>query len=268
MLEMKFYPPHPTHFYPPHPTHQDSTKIENKFLEQVIERSPFQGEKLQSEDDEKLYFRDLSWSFPCLWSFTNLYEVWSLGYRWNDLACFFDSIPFTLRPLILNALSLLEDNLKHRISLLKDAHTQYDAHYESESVMFEMQNECGFLEYHLNPDTGERRGVSVNCQLAWLWNMTRPVLLHKLANYDLDFFCPDADFLRLLVDDILHEFEDGERYFRMFASVDRMRRAVLVQWSVMRRYNAVGQCYMVSPDVNRYSATADRVFASRSPSAD
>ena len=75
--------------------------------------------------------------------------------------------------------------------------------------------------------------------------MTRPVLFHKMANYDLDFFCPEADFLRLLVDDILHEFEDGERYYRMYASVDRVRRAVLVQWSVMRRYNAVGQRYMV-----------------------
>jgi hypothetical protein len=183
----------------------------------------------------------------------------------------FDSVPFTLRPLLLNVLSLLEDDLNQRISTLKDAHADCDVHGELDSttlLMFEVQNECGYIEHHLDPETGERRGILVNSYLALLWNMTRPVLLHKMANYDLDFFCPEADFLRLLVDDILHEFEGGERYFRMFASVDHVRRAVLVQWSVLRRYNAVGQRYMVSAAREKHRrAMAELIVAPRPPSA-
>jgi hypothetical protein len=53
-------------------------------------------------------------------------------------------------------------------------HPAYDVHYELGSTMFEMQNESGFMEFLLNPDNGERRGVLDNARQALLWNMTKP----------------------------------------------------------------------------------------------
>ena len=89
---------------------------------------------MHSEEEEDMNLRGLSWSPHCLWSFTNLYELWAFGYRWDDMACFFDSIPVMLRPLLLNALSLLEDNLSYRISVMKEVHAQCDVHGDPDSA--------------------------------------------------------------------------------------------------------------------------------------
>ncbi len=75
----------------------------------------------EEEESEHMRFRDLSWPFPCLWSFTQqpqLYERWACGYRSEDTSCLFDSVPFTLRTLRLNVLSLFKDDMNQRISTL------------------------------------------------------------------------------------------------------------------------------------------------------
>ena len=195
--------------------------------------------------------RSLSTS-PCLWNFSHLREIWLFGYRSTEVSNFLDSIPIKMWPSLMNVLGLLEkkyvtSRVRTELKAINIRPKELSSFQsEIENEMWEEQKECGYLQLTFDTESGDRSDIAVNDFQAYLWNMTKQELFCRLANFNMPFFVPETDFLQLIVDDILHEFHDRERYYRIYTSFDPPQNAILVHCSVRRRFNACGQCYLVT----------------------
>jgi hypothetical protein len=192
----------------------------------------------------------LSIASTCGWNFAHLRELWSFGFRLSDISNFFDSIPSTLAPVLKTALNFLEDISERRVSELKKVcfgplvcEVDID---ECESRMWESTQECGCIQLFFDRQTRIRRDVFFNSRHSSIYfSLNASELFHRTTYFDVPFFCPEFDLLCLLVDDILHEFEDRIRCFRVTNFVDPSQNAVLVCCSVTRRFNGMGELAMV-----------------------
>ena len=186
---------------------------------------------------------------PCLWKFLHLREIWQFGFRSADISNFLGSIPMILWPTFKKVLSLMEEKYYQPKTnkLTKISGSDSDCfQYLMEAAMWEDQNECGFIQFDFDPETGDRTKISTNDFMACLWGMTKQDLLYRLSVHSMPLIVPGVDLLYLMVDDILHEFRDSERYLRLFTSFDPPSRAILVHWSTRRNFNAYGGCHMVA----------------------
>ena len=173
------------------------------------------------------------------------------GYRISEVYSLIDFIPTTLWPSLELCLQLLDSLYHGRTTCLNDGCKKNQFQHDSlspidfDKAMWESQSECGFVQIDFNPETGEQTGVAVNALQSSIWNMSSKDLLEMITNFDMPLMSPKSDLLFLLVDEICNEFRDKERFYRIFTSPDQPRSAILVHHSTTRRFNAVGQCYMV-----------------------
>ena len=185
-------------------------------------------------------------SSPYLWKYLHLQELWLFGYRTDDISNFLGSIPIAMWPSLRHLLFLLEK--KYQPTTFAPQLTVQSTDFgqsKLETTMWEDQNDCGFLQFTFDPSTGERLEITANDFQACFWNMTKHELLSRLENYSMPLFVTSIDFLELFIDDLLNEFQDRERYCRAFSNLSPLSNAVLVHWSIQRRFNSCGQCYLV-----------------------
>ena len=158
------------------------------------------------------------------WNFHHLRELWSIGYRESELSELVSNFPAAISPVLKKNLQLMQDLAINRIRLLNDANNQLRSSHamrsrnqdDFNSAMWESDETFGILQMSLVPETGQRKGISLNSRFASLVScMSLEDLRITFMRNESSLPCPTSDLLLLLVDDILHDFQDRERYFRL-----------------------------------------------------
>ena len=109
--------------------------------------------------------------------------------------------------------------------------------------MWQLQNECGFLQLTYDPITGERIHVALNDLQADMLGMHRDDLVSRFAAHDEPLRIPTQDLLLLIADDVLRGFTDGPRHYRTF--LFKASTPALVCVSTQRRHDAAGRLVAV-----------------------
>jgi hypothetical protein len=114
-----------------------------------------------------------------------------------------------------------------------------------ECTMWQLQNECGFLQLTYDPTTGERIHVALNDLHAHLLGMHRDELALRFAEHAEPLPVLPQDLLFLIADDALTGFADGPRHYRSILYDTRLPTLVCV--STQRRHDAAGRLVAVRP---------------------
>ena len=101
---------------------------------------------------------------------------------------------------------------------------------------------CGILEISFVPESGLRSLVSLNSRYASIVStISQEDVLNAHAQNRFNLNYPHLDLLFLLADDILLDFRDRVRYFRLMKLCDRMFNPILVCCAVSREFDGLGR---------------------------
>jgi hypothetical protein len=187
------------------------------------------------------------------WDFPHLPELQSFGFDESDFSDFINSIPGEIKHVMRRALDLhqFHRTQKKKVMLCIPGNRPRDFDFDDfNSEMWELDDVCGILQISFAPETGERRQVSLNSRYASIVSTgNREVVLNAHEQNECNLPYPHSDFLFLLVDDILHDFRDRVRFFRLLKWADpaMVREGVLVCCAVSREFDWYGQLSKV-PD--------------------
>ena len=185
------------------------------------------------------------------WDFPHLLGLRACGFNESELSDFFDSIPEEIGNVLRRALDMQQRLSRQTAIPTKNDNicTPRDTPMELEvddfnSAMWELDDECGIFQISIIPETCKRRQISLNSRYASIISTrSKEVVLDAHEQNECNLFYPHSDFLLLLVDDILHDFRDRVRYFRLmkWADPNAIRGIILVSCAVSREFNWFGQ---------------------------
>jgi hypothetical protein len=170
-----------------------------------------------------------------------------LGIRTSEIASFFGSIPISVRPILKKTLKFLQHISEIKRSFSDS--TENDISTAEAQCRPDMTRYAGYgvLEILYDTKTMTRTSLHLNSELASLLaNSTKDELFAQLVNDELNFFFPKIDLLFLMIDDILHEFCDRARYFRLITEHSGVRKAKLTRCSALMTFDHMGQLNAVS----------------------
>jgi hypothetical protein len=184
------------------------------------------------------------------WGFLHLLGLHACGFVESELSDLFNSIPEEIGHVMRRAL-----DLQQRLSWQRNP-TQKELYCipgnipmelevdDFNSAMWELDDECGIFQISIIPETCKRRQISLNSRYASIVSTrSKEVVLDAHEQNECNLFYPHSDFLLLLVDDILHDFRDRVRYFRLmkWADPNAIRGIILISCAVSREFNWFGQ---------------------------
>jgi hypothetical protein len=181
------------------------------------------------------------------WDFEHLSPLWALGCRFSELSDFFVSIPHIVCPVLKKALVLLQDiategSSNPELTEASSASNQQVDNHKNE----EGHRGYGITDILFDPETGQRKKIYVNSQMAVLvTNTTVDELMHRLANDDFNLIFPPLDLLFIMADEIRHDFGDRIRYFRIITVGNETRHATLICLFSEKEFNNKGRLIRV-----------------------
>ena len=197
------------------------------------------------------------------WDFPHLLGLRACGFNESELSDFFDSIPEEIGNVLRRALDMQQRLSRQTAIPTKNDNicTPRDTPMELEvddhnSAMWELDDVCGILQISFDAEAGQRRRISLNSRYASIVSTrSREAVLYAQEQNACDLLFPHSDFLLLLVDDILHDFRDRVRYFRLLKWADpaMVREGVMVCCAVSREFDWYGQLSKVPPRLSPLS---------------
>jgi hypothetical protein len=185
------------------------------------------------------------------WSFLHLREFMTFGLWESEMFEILNSSPMTISHIMKKALKMLQTLAVNRSKYLKDLHIpigaaenmrEEDGQEAFNNEMWEMDETFGIFQMAFVPETGLRKSVTFNSRYASLVSgMTREDLM---SSYSLDrglLPFSKSDLPLLLVDEILNDFQDRARFFRLIKRGEHSINAVLVCCAVSREFNSFAQ---------------------------
>ena len=120
---------------------------------------------------------------------------------------------------------------------------------------FENEKDAGLIQIDFDPTTLSREHVDFNTYFAGLWCMSKEELLFRFADYDVPLPYSDLDWLRNLIFDLETHFQNNTtRYSRLVFGSGQAARAVLVEVTTRKTFNAVGQVIQVRSSLKSMDA--------------
>jgi hypothetical protein len=184
-------------------------------------------------------------------------RYWNFGYQPATLLKIMNSLPKTLTLLVEQVFEALTDLVEKSNENMRSVHTMLgpDAALDTNSLAgfnsnlfshFESEMNAGLIMVKYDPITQSRKNVILNTFLARVWGMTKDELLLRFADYDVPLPYSELDWLRTLLFELETHFDTTTaRYSRLIFGTGQAARAVLVQVTTSKRFDAVGQLVMV-----------------------
>eukprot|EP00291_Cryptomonas_curvata_P004566 CAMPEP_0172189854 /NCGR_PEP_ID=MMETSP1050-20130122/22768_1 /TAXON_ID=233186 /ORGANISM="Cryptomonas curvata, Strain CCAP979/52" /LENGTH=203 /DNA_ID=CAMNT_0012864621 /DNA_START=285 /DNA_END=893 /DNA_ORIENTATION=- len=132
---------------------------------------------------------------------------------------------------------------------------------------FENIKDAGLIKVDYDPATQSREHVEFNTCFAGLWCMGKEELLLRFEEYNAPLPYSELDWLRNLIFDLETHFQnDTIRYSRLIFGSGEAARAVLVEITTSKSFNAVGQTCQVKQAYRVIGPTEyNRAVRSRPP---
>ena len=204
------------------------------------------------------------------WVQSPILSVWNFGFRADLFLKVVYSVPQFLYFELEQLLDLLEFVCEDSTARLSNAlsrpnHRIQEALQISDSVhsfkpkpenpllydeisLFEAETERGLIKVVFEPGSQQRLDLITNERAAQLWGMSKETFLEHLARYDLTVpFC-EIDWLASFILDLTLHFEDSSvQYLRMLFSDGETTTPMLVQRTIAKGFNNLGQLREVRP---------------------
>jgi hypothetical protein len=187
-----------------------------------------------------------SWPTRHPHSYAKMLQMCTLGHRSSTVQSFFTAVHPQIFVLLETTLELspLKRWSPDYTSNTSDYFTSEVNHaLETEREMWQLQNECGFLQLTFDPRTGERIHVALNDRQAQLLGLPPDDLISRFTAYDEPLLFSPPDLLLLIANDALRGFADGLRHIRAFLSETRLPALVCVL--TLRSHDAAGRLLAV-----------------------
>ncbi len=191
---------------------------------------------------------------------------WNLGYQPASILKIINSLPkplFLLLGEVLDSLSDMADDSSKTMQKLSAMIGWNTTDQKSIVCMatelcfhFENENDAGLIKMDYDPLTKLRKHVEFNTCFARLWCMSKEELLLRFADYHVPLPYSEIDWLRNFIFDLETHFQnDTISYSRLIFGSGEEARAVLVEVTTNKRFNAVGQIIQVRLSVDHVDGT-------------
>ena len=197
------------------------------------------------------------------WAHTPLRQWWNFGYALEDIERILRHLPPGLSSAmhrLLDTLHYLSEVSVYRLQVMsrlagwQSNTTNTDelsklggTRGQFEEAEWEKEEVFALIGLDFDPTTQKRVNVRANSRAALLWNLRKPELLLRFANYDLPLPYTELDWLRVLILDLQSYFLNvTTHYYRMMVGSGKDARAMMVCVTKFKTFSSGGRISQVS----------------------